>query len=477
MRGNCCTLLKALLLVFALGAIGCSTNEVLPIEIETAEHTTNHVSYPCGPYWNPYVPGFRGSFVAWTPDGSQILFKYRFIRSDPNPHTATVILMVDAAGTRLHKLVEVGSGFIMLYGSHADLSPDGQRIVHTTCALSTNPSVGSSRELERARFHYEIAMINLDGTGQQRLTENKYLDHYPVWSPDGNRIAFISSRRSISGATELYTMAPDGSDVHVIASTLLKGFTSDGREIWRTSAESTRLGIDRGEETGSLESAWLGGLTFVPPVWSPDEEHIAFLVDEGKYLPYHKVLFTVRVDGLEMTRIAGNADTLWPSYQETSQSPDTTLVVLPAWSPDGEYLAFVMADEKGKPGGVYTVRPDGTELQQVLEPQAENWSPVHLAWSPDGMELLVLTKDHGLYAVRTGGSSLSHVAFPNSAMAWAAAAWSPDGARIALYVPGNPYENIPPQLYTVARDGTDLRTLVRADADGNLVPANPPEDE
>ena len=63
------------------------------------------------------------------------------------------------------------------------------------------------------------------------------------------------------------------------------------------------------------------------------------------------------------------------------------------------------------------------------------------------------------------------------------AAWSPDGTRVALFAPGVPEYPylveyyIPPVLFTVARDGSDRRDLVRLDEDGNLVPANPPEDE
>ena len=53
------------------------------------------------------------------------------------------------------------------------------------------------------------------------------------------------------------------------------------------------------------------------------------------------------------------------------------------------------------------------------------------------------------------------------------AAWSPDGARIAIYTPGG--NRVELQLYTVAPDGTDRRDLLRLDEDGNLVPANLPE--
>jgi Tol biopolymer transport system component len=36
----------------------------------------------------------------------------------------------------------------------------------------------------------EIYVMNADGTGQTRLTDNDVRDHYPSWSPDGTKIAF-----------------------------------------------------------------------------------------------------------------------------------------------------------------------------------------------------------------------------------------------------------------------------------------------
>jgi len=40
----------------------------------------------------------------------------------------------------------------------------------------------------------EIYTMNADGTRQVRLTNNPASDHIPAWSPDGSKIAFISTR-------------------------------------------------------------------------------------------------------------------------------------------------------------------------------------------------------------------------------------------------------------------------------------------
>ena len=50
----------------------------------------------------------------------------------------------------------------------------------------------------------EIHVINPDGSGQRRLTRNTVRDSYPVWSPDGRRIAFESN-------WQVWVMNADGS--------------------------------------------------------------------------------------------------------------------------------------------------------------------------------------------------------------------------------------------------------------------------
>ena len=51
--------------------------------------------------------------------------------------------------------------------------------------------------------------MNIDGTHQIRLTDNPGLDSAPSWSPDGRKIAFLSTR---DGNSEIYVMNADGSN-------------------------------------------------------------------------------------------------------------------------------------------------------------------------------------------------------------------------------------------------------------------------
>ena len=66
----------------------------------------------------------------------------------------------------------------------------------------------------------DIWVTNADGSSKTRLTNTRVHETYPVFSPDGTRIAFSGDRdnRNLSKGRlgrgfELYTMAADGSDV------------------------------------------------------------------------------------------------------------------------------------------------------------------------------------------------------------------------------------------------------------------------
>ena len=59
---------------------------------------------------------------------------------------------------------------------------------------------------------YQIYVMNADGTGRVRLTDVAADNKYPAWSPDGARIIFYSKRDCPNDNGEIYIMNADGSN-------------------------------------------------------------------------------------------------------------------------------------------------------------------------------------------------------------------------------------------------------------------------
>ena len=238
-----------------------------------------------------------------------------------------------------------------------------------------------------------------------------------------------------------------------------------------------------------------GRAALAPPVWSPDGERIAFVMASVE--DYSLYLYTVRADGTELTQIAETAYVI-KSPEQHQYAP-----AVPAWSPDGRYLAFIGGNVardfdrfnstvyEEEEAAIYIVRAGGTELRQVLTLKPHGPAPyaLHYAlasgvfypyfpkisqvlWSPDGTELLFFA--NGAHLINLDGSNLRRLSPP---VLDGVAAWSPDGERIAVYEMGNAespqvvwtaeghYRTLHNEtgervLLTVARDGSDLQTLI-----------------
>ena len=205
----------------------------------------NGASYNCGPVSDAiYTAGEYRLTLVWTPDSTRLVFNYFATLGKPyerGPYFHTTYWVVDAEGVQLEKLVEANPEHISRYGHHADVSPDGRRLVYASCEYPTGQGRRFGDHPERGKYNYEIIIMKMNGTEQRRLTRNDHLDHYPVWSPDGNHIAFLSARASSrmhddQNHLELLIMTSEGWDKKRVAPPGQYGLTLSSGVVagWRT---------------------------------------------------------------------------------------------------------------------------------------------------------------------------------------------------------------------------------------------------
>ena len=140
----------------------------------------------------------------------------------------------------------------------------------------------------------------------------------------------------------------------------------------------------------------------------------------------------------------------------------------PAWSPDGQEIAFFRTGNKYPRGRIFIIESDGSNERAVAK-------GVEPAWSPDGTRI-AFTSNRGVEVLDLQGSDRPDVLIRHKRLArgfgpaggtneeaygrFYRPAWSPDGASIVMGHTGD-YEIIPGQIYLINADGTRLRHLTR----------------
>ncbi len=128
----------------------------------------------------------------------------------------------------------------------------------------------------------------------------------------------------------------------------------------------------------------------------------------------------------------------------------------PAWSPDGQQLAFVCGSE------ICIINKDSTGFKSL---GVEGFFP---AWSPDGKKIAYHTAQGGtIYILDLFGNSV-----PSSFLERAdTPSWSPDGQRIAFARHETPFS--PFSIYRANIDRSGITQLTKPHAEGNdhLYPA------
>jgi len=249
--------------------------------------------------------------------------------------------------------------------AHSNVSPDGLSIVYS----QVNPDKAS------------IESTTLDGGEPTVLNRGSDWSLVPHFSPDGARIAFTSDA---DGNYEIYTMAVDGSDVRQL--TFTDSPTQHVGPKYSPNGSTLLYATDKDEvDPANQQDLWVipvdGGvgtrITYgindrESRSWSPDGKRIVTQTVENGV----GQLLVLNADGSEMTRIT-NFPKDTPVFAPGGIFPQMSGAVTPAWSPDGEWIAFASNHEGSY--SIYLIRPDGTQMTRLTH-SGEN--DLSVGWGP-----------------------------------------------------------------------------------------------
>lgn len=440
---------------------GCeSVSDSRPIVVDDHSPVRSTSPFAPGPGYGAARLAEGATSLTWSPDGEHILFSSGGLLG---------VYIVDSAGLELRAFPDTAPqiGDWERPGAFApSLSPDGSRVAYSVFVP------WDSSVIETAAF---------DGSHVRRLTpfepDSEPSDQhnlYPVWSPDGQQIAFVSNRgvaNSVYGF-RLFVMNVDGTSVQVITPSVSVGchetwqgakWSPDGnwlafaglepRVQGRERAGLYTIRLDGSEPTrvGDLNAGYCG-----PAIWSPDSSRLAFLgPDDTAYGDSRPFFYMAEAEGSKLVQLVS---TSWFYWAGVGVPP------VPAWSPDGSLLAFTGFHRTGSDSigpTVYVVRSDGSDLRNVTADHEDTgYGPV--MWSPDGEEVWFNSSSGGLaYTIRPDGSDLKET-IAGGIPKVVETAWSPDGLVLAIL---SVSEDRQFWLYIVARDGKESQVLARGTAD------------
>ncbi|MBI5288878.1 MAG: hypothetical protein HY873_07890 [Chloroflexi bacterium] len=271
------------------------------------------------------------------------------------------------------------------YGITAALSPDGEAIAYTALPLDTPKPAPDAPA---------IAGIVAAGGDVAVLATDVDLVVPPVWSPDSDAIivrkntrcedAGLSCDEFPAGAFELIRLGRDGSRTTITswrsAAAFPIAFSPDGAAFYFATLDATGTDLYRVAPDGSDESMIAHLSDQVARDWriSPDGSALAYSAAESGPAP----MIVARVVDLATGAIS---DAISTSALEAG--PPSTGVSRgefnPAWTPDGDLTVAALNLDGG--AGAVTM----SDLGATEETQNTDSIDLPLGWSPDGRTLAV----------------------------------------------------------------------------------------
>jgi len=327
----------------------------------------------------------------------------------------------------------------------------------------SNGKIAFTRSTEDAS---DIYVVDEEGTRETKLTPTNEFEVDPIWSPDGQKIAYFTSPNGL-----LYVMNADGTNRISLAGDVMlqrgvPAWSPDGQKIAYvdTYGELKVIKADGTTEarlTRLMTSAYSEGQTQLGnPAWSPDGKRIAFArgaipdtssVSAEAHAPAEGLtgIYLINVDGTGQCKLTSiPEEPLFQAYQGSKG---------PVWSPDGGKIAYEV-------GSINVINADGSGRKAL---PAGTYDPPQFAWSPDGKRIAFIDASSELNVINADGSGRRGLTNAPGEPYGAFPTWSPDSEKLAFSCPFLEPRRKRTDLCVINADGTGLKrvaTEVNAEA-------------
>jgi TolB protein len=245
----------------------------------------------------------------------------------------------------------------------------------------------------------EVWLMDYDGANQHPLTTLRTISLMPRWSPDASRIAF-TCYQPYNGVTNaqicMYSM--DAGKVisfpHFRGTNSAPAWSPDGSQLIFSSSMLGNPELFVTDASGGKPKRLTfsnGGST--SPTWNPKTgQSIVFVSDRGG-IPK---LYMMNADGTNVNLL---------------DVPDKGYLIDPAWSPNGQILAFSWRRPNGN-YDIYVMEPNSQQIVNITpDAGSRNERP---SWAPDGRHIVFESTRNGprqIWSMLADGSQARQLTF------------------------------------------------------------------
>ena len=275
--------------------------------------------------------------------------------------------------------------------------------IHAALGISGKELHARWVESLKERYGIQKAQIDANPAQGEIIQEEGYLNLHPRWSPDGEKLAYLSNENRDYGRTSLivYTLSDSSTELAAPSAVTAFDWSADGTKfLYARHSQPNKYGsrqwdlytidpdasgaglfqnvksaVGLGSSTFAREKRLTTSLRAIHPAYSPDKTQIAFVKNGSG----NTNLGILTVDTGEI--------------QYLTDFDDGSQIFTPRWSPNGSQIAFSIY-RPGTTRDIATIPATGGDYTIRVSSQETDRDP---CWTPDGSAIVFASDHDGIF--------------------------------------------------------------------------------